>query len=37
MIENTINDAKTIAGGIGTMFVGRYHIHRRLGQGGMQS
>ena len=37
MIDNTINDDKTIAGGSGTMLVGRYHILRRLGQGGMGS
>ena len=37
MIENTINDDKTIAGGIGAMLAGRYHILRRLGQGGMGS
>ena len=37
MIDNTINDDKTNAGGSGTMLVGRYHILRRLGQGGMGS
>ena len=37
MLENTINDDKTIAGGIGTMLAGRYHILRQLGKGGMGS
>ena len=37
MISRTINDDKTIGGGSGTMLVGRYHILRRLGQGGMGS
>ena len=36
MIDNTINDDKTIAGGgEGAILAGRYHILRRLGQGGM--
>ena len=35
MIDNTISDDKTIAGGIRAMLAGRYHIVRRLGQGGM--
>ena len=36
MIDNTINDDKTIAGGgKGEILAGRYHIRRRLGQGGM--
>ena len=37
MIENTINDAKTIAGGNGTMLAQRYRILRHLGKGGMGS
>ena len=36
MIDNTINDAKTIAdGGGGMILAGRYHIRRCLGQYGM--
>lgn len=35
MIDNTINDDKTIAGGIGAMLAGRYHILWRLWRGGM--
>ena len=35
MIDNTINDDKTIAGGgKGAILAGRYHILRQLGQGG---
>lgn len=37
MLENTINDDKTIAGGIGTMLAGRYHILRQLNEDGMWS
>ena len=36
MIDNTINDAKTIAGGGKDMILaGRYHILRQLDEGGM--
>ena len=35
MIENTINDDKTIADGIGTMLAGGYRILRQLGESGM--
>ena len=37
MLENTINDDKTIAGGSGTMLAGRYQILRQLGEGVMGS
>ena len=36
MIDNTINDEKTIAGGgKDVILAGRYHILRQLGEGGM--
>ena len=36
MIDATINDGKTIAGGGKEVtLAGRYHIFRQLGQGGM--
>ena len=36
MIDNTINDDKTIvAGGEGAILAGRYRIIRQLGQGGI--
>lgn len=38
MIDNTINDDKTIAGvGKDMILTGRYNILRQLGQGGMGS
>ena len=37
MLDRTINDDKTIAGGSGTMLAGHYHILRQLGEGGMGS
>ena len=38
MIDNIINDDKTIAGGgKDVVLAGRYHIIRRLGQGGMEN
>ena len=37
MIEGTINDGRTVAGGGKDMILaGRYHILRQLGQGGMK-
>ena len=36
MIEDSINDDRTVAGGGKDMILaGRYHILRQLGQGGM--
>ena len=36
MIDSTINDDKTIAGGgEGAILAGRYHVIRQLGQGGI--
>ena len=36
MIDNTINDAKTIAGGgKDVILAGRCHVLRQLGEGGM--
>ena len=37
MFENTISNEKTIVGGNGTMFAGRYHILRQLGEGRMDT
>ena len=38
MVDNTINDDRTIAGGGKDMILtGRYNILRQLGQGGMGS
>ena len=37
MIDNTINDDRTVAGGGKDMILaGRYHILRQLGQGGVK-
>ena len=35
MIDDTINDGKTVVGGKDVVLAGRYHIIRQLGQGGM--
>lgn len=35
MIDNAINDDKTIVGGEDMILAGRYHILCRLGQGGV--
>ena len=35
MIDSTINDDKTIAGGKDRILAGRYRIIRQQGQGGM--
>ena len=35
MLENTINNDKTIADGIGTMLAGSYRILRQLDESGM--
>ena len=38
MIDNTINDDKTIAGGgKDVILAGRYHILRQLGEGGTEA
>ena len=37
MAKKTIDNDKTLAGGIGTMLAGRYHILRQLGEGGIGS
>lgn len=38
MIDNTIDDDKTIAGGgEGAITAGRYHIVRQLGRGGTEA
>ena len=37
MIDNTINDDKTIAGGRDAILSGRNYILRQLGQGGMEA
>ena len=38
MIDNTINDDKTIAGGgKGAILAGRYRIIRQLGRGGTEA
>ena len=37
MLENAINNDKTIADGIWTMLAGHYRILRQLGEGGMGS
>ena len=38
MIDDTINDGKTVAGGgKDVVLAGRYHIIRQLGQGGISN
>ena len=37
MIDNTINDDKTIAGGEGAILAGRYHILCQQGYGAVEA